>query len=119
MAVTPKRSSGTRSLSYKAEISEFPFANTISTKSIVTLKKGHMLYISLSKLRFRGSFSITYLNAAPKPSHTGRWNRVWVHAKIQGIARSDSIPPLGFLFDGRLPMFMRPYSVSGVTCNRK
>uniref|UniRef100_A0A2P2JIP8 Phosphoenolpyruvate carboxylase n=1 Tax=Rhizophora mucronata TaxID=61149 RepID=A0A2P2JIP8_RHIMU len=24
------------------------------------------------------------------------------------------MPPLGFLFDGRLPMFIRPYSNSGV-----
>ncbi|BAS74428.1 Os01g0758350 [Oryza sativa Japonica Group] len=58
------------------------------------------------------SFCKTCLNAAPKPSHTGRWNRVCVQAKIQGIARSDSMPPLGFRFDGLLPIFILPYSNS-------
>ncbi|KAJ0508106.1 hypothetical protein HanIR_Chr11g0513621 [Helianthus annuus] len=59
---------------------------------------------------------MTCLNAAPNPSQTGRWNLVWVHAKIHGMARSDSMPPLGFRFDGRLPIFIRPYSISGVAC---
>ncbi|KAJ6880193.1 hypothetical protein NC652_033518 [Populus alba x Populus x berolinensis] len=34
--------------------------------------------------------------------------------KIHGIARSDSMLPLGFRVDGRLPIFIRPYSNSGV-----
>lgn len=63
---------------------------------------------------FLMSLRIACLKAAPNPSHTGRWNRVWVQAKIHGIARSVSMPPPGFLFDGRLPMFILPYSVSGV-----
>lgn len=65
------------------------------------------------------SFWRTCLNAAPNPSQTGRWNRVCVQAKIHGIARSESIPPLGFLLDGLLPMFILPYSVSGVACQHK
>lgn len=28
------------------------------------------------------------------------------------------MPPLGFLFDGLLPMFILPYSVSGVACKK-
>ena len=38
-----------------------------------------------------------------------------VHAKIQGMARSVSTPPLALRLDGLLPMFMRENSVSGVT----
>ena len=32
------------------------------------------------------------LKASPMPSHTGRWKRVCVQAKIQGMARSVSRP---------------------------
>jgi hypothetical protein len=28
------------------------------------------------------------------------------------------MPPLGFLFDGLLPIFILPYSVSGVACQK-
>lgn len=94
-------------------------AKTISTRSRVTLKKGHSLYISRRVWMFLVSFFMTCLKAAPKPSHTGRWNLVCVQEKIQGIARSDSMPPLGFLFDGRLPMFILPNSVSGVAYKGK
>jgi len=34
--------------------------------------------------------------------------------KIHGIARSVSMPPPGFRVDGRLPIFIRLYSISGV-----
>ncbi|BAT05141.1 Os08g0366050 [Oryza sativa Japonica Group] len=91
-----------------------PLAKTISTRSIVTLKNGHSLYISWSMWRFLMSFSRMCLKAEPKPSQTGRWKRVCVHAKIHGMARSDSMPPLGFLLDGLLPIFILPYSISGV-----
>lgn len=30
------------------------------------------------------------------------------------MARIDPMPPLGFLFEGRLPIFILPYSNSGV-----
>ena len=33
---------------------------------------------------------------------------------LHGIARSVSMPPLGLRVDGRLPIFIRPYSNSGV-----
>ncbi|KVH88816.1 hypothetical protein Ccrd_025409 [Cynara cardunculus var. scolymus] len=65
-------SSDTRSLSYNAAIPGFPLANTISTKSIVTRKKGHSLYIALIISRFLDSFSMACLNVVPKPNHTGR-----------------------------------------------
>ena len=49
------------------------------------------LYICCSK----GSFpwSINFCKATPFPSHTGNRSRVWVQAKIHGIARKVSIPP--------------------------
>jgi hypothetical protein len=53
-------------------------------------------------------------SAPLSPSQTGRWKQVYVHAKIQGMALDDSMPPLGLRFDGRLPIFRRPYSSSGV-----
>ncbi|BAD73102.1 unknown protein [Oryza sativa Japonica Group] len=97
-----------------------PLAKTISRRSMVTRKKGHSSYISRSVARPPPASlcCMACLNAAPKPSHTGRWNRVCVHAKIHGMARSDSMPPPGFRFDGRLPMFIRPYSVSGVAARK-
>lgn len=55
---------------------------------------------------FRPS-SITCLKAASNPGHTGRRDLVRVQAKIHGMVRSDSILPLGFLFDGLLPMLVR------------
>ena len=36
------------------------------------------------------------------------------HAKIQGMARSDSMPAFGLRLAGREPMFMRPSSEAGV-----
>lgn len=57
----------------------------------------------------------TCMMASPAPSHTGRWKRVCVHAKIQGIARSVEMPPLGLRFAGRDPMFIPPSSATGVT----
>ncbi|KAJ4886685.1 hypothetical protein Rs2_26433 [Raphanus sativus] len=103
----------TRSLSYNAAIPWSPLANTISIRSMVTQKKGQYLYISCSMWRFLTSFLIAYLKTATNPYHTGRWNLVCVQAKILGIARRDSIPPLSFRFDGLLPMCIRPYSSEG------
>jgi hypothetical protein len=56
----------------------------------------------------------TAMIASPAPSHTGKWNRVWVQAKIHGIARSVEMPPDGLRFEGRDPMFIAPSSATGV-----
>jgi hypothetical protein len=50
------------------------------------------------------------------PSHTGKWNRVCVQAKIQGIARRLAMLPAALRFAGREPMFIRPSSFTGVAC---
>ena len=95
-----------------------PLANTISTKPMVTRKKGHWSYIQERMIMLLGSASSALCKATPSPSQTRRWNRVCVQAKIHGMARRDSMPPLGLHFDGRLPVFMRPYSSFGVACWR-
>mmetsp|Transcript_3920 Transcript_3920/g.13724 ORF Transcript_3920/g.13724 Transcript_3920/m.13724 type:complete len:241 (+) Transcript_3920:1188-1910(+) len=96
--------------------SELLFASTISSMSRVTRKKGQLLYISRSV--DSAPESSCSLNAVPMPSHTGRWNDTCVHAKIHGMARSDSTPAFGLRLEGRLPMFMRPSSLAGVACCR-
>mmetsp|Transcript_1656 Transcript_1656/g.5218 ORF Transcript_1656/g.5218 Transcript_1656/m.5218 type:complete len:221 (-) Transcript_1656:244-906(-) len=87
-------------------------ARTISTRSMVTSKKGHSRYISrrVSSL----PAEMASCRAVPMPSQTGNPNLVWVHAKTQGIARRDSIPAFCFRLVGLLPMFILPISVSGV-----
>jgi hypothetical protein len=52
--------------------------------------------------------------ASPTPSQTGRWKRVCVQAKIQGMARSVSMPPPVRRLAGREPMFIAPSSATGV-----
>ena len=70
-------------------------------------KKGHSLYICCN----RGSLpaSMYFCRARPFPSHTGRSSRVCVQAKIQGIARSVSMPPYARRLAGRLPMFLSSF----------
>ena len=48
------------------------------------------------------------------PSQTGRWKRICVQAKIQGMALRSSMLPAALRLAGRLPMFMRPSSLTGV-----
>ena len=52
--------------------------------------------------------------ACPMPSQTGRWKRICVQAKIQGMALRSSMLPAALRLAGRLPMFMRPSSLTGV-----
>jgi hypothetical protein len=45
--------------------------------------------------------SLTLLSRpSPTPSQAGRLSRVCVHANCQGMARRDSMPPVGFLLAG-------------------
>ena len=60
-------------------------------------------------------YSVRTSKACPMPSQTGRWKRIWVQAKIQGMARRSSMLPAALRLAGRLPMFMRPSSLTGVT----
>ena len=64
-------------------------------------------------------FSKRTWKASPTPSQTGRWKRVWVQAKIQGMARRVSMLPAALRLAGRLPMFMRPSSLTGVLWLKK
>mmetsp|Transcript_14122 Transcript_14122/g.47123 ORF Transcript_14122/g.47123 Transcript_14122/m.47123 type:complete len:210 (-) Transcript_14122:1972-2601(-) len=57
--------------------------------------------------------------ASPIPSHAGRFRRVCVQAKIQGIARSDSTPPAGLRLAGREPKLSAASSRSGVAARKK
>jgi hypothetical protein len=104
---------------------------------MVSLKKGHSVYISLSCVKSTpipptpptppsaeaGAEAVVvvavvvvvvvvgaWLSAAPTPSHAGRLRRVCVHAKVQGMALKDSMPPLGLRFDGLEPMLRLPMS---------
>ena len=45
--------------------------------------------------------------------------RVWVQAKIQGMARSASIDPAARRLAGRDPMFILPSSLTGVAVEKK
>ncbi|KAJ0435986.1 hypothetical protein HanIR_Chr17g0899451 [Helianthus annuus] len=55
---------------------------------------------------------------APTPSQAGRTNRVWVQAKIHGMARRWPIPTEVFRRVGRLPMFKFPSSACGVASSK-
>mmetsp|Transcript_46593 Transcript_46593/g.116054 ORF Transcript_46593/g.116054 Transcript_46593/m.116054 type:complete len:295 (-) Transcript_46593:2289-3173(-) len=108
-------SSGTNTLSYCAAMRLLALAMTILMRSKNDLTNGHSLYMVLSISPL--PLSNTSRKAVPRPSHTGRWNRVWVHAKIHGIALSVSTPPC-FLLAGREPMLSRPSSCSGVAARK-
>ena len=81
-------------------------------RSMVTLKNGQPWYIARSVPILPSSFICW--NASAIPSHTGRWNRDCVQAKIQGIARSATTPAFDLRLDGREPMFRLPSSCPGV-----
>mmetsp|Transcript_3994 Transcript_3994/g.8631 ORF Transcript_3994/g.8631 Transcript_3994/m.8631 type:complete len:295 (-) Transcript_3994:1953-2837(-) len=107
-----QRSCLTRLWSYMREMAGSALASTISTRSRVPWKKGQCSYISL---RMSSLLSlIAASSASPMPSHTGRCRRVWVQAKIQGMARSVSMPPSLLRLAGREPMLRRPSSLTGV-----
>ena len=72
------------------------------------------LYMTDASQGCAGREVCTFRRASPAPSHTGRWKRVCVQAKIQGIARSVSMPPPALRLLGREPMFMVPSSATGV-----
>mmetsp|Transcript_2748 Transcript_2748/g.8229 ORF Transcript_2748/g.8229 Transcript_2748/m.8229 type:complete len:303 (+) Transcript_2748:291-1199(+) len=104
---------GTRWRSYTLTIFGSALANTISSMSIVTLKNVQFWYMSLSTAPC--PLSIRDFSASPMPSQTGKWNRIWVQAKIHGMARRVSIEPAARRFAGRDPMFILPSSDTGVS----
>ena len=63
-------------------------------------------------------FSIAWRNEAPAPSHAGNIRRFCIHAKIHGIARKLSTPPVGFRFAGREPSGSLESSCSGVALRK-
>eukprot|EP00966_Prymnesium_polylepis_P292956 6766578-Prymnesium_polylepis.1 len=81
-------------------------------RSMRPWKKGHRVYMSRSSAS--PPASMRALSAAPPPSQTGRWRRVWVHAKTHGMARSVSIPPAALRFAGRDPRFISASADVGV-----
>jgi hypothetical protein len=92
------------------------YERTISTRSTVDWKKGHSAYMVLSSSP-RPSWAASS-RASPTPSHAGSSRRVWVQAKIHGMARSDSMPPCTFRLAGRLPMFRYDSSPDGVAARK-
>ena len=89
-------------VSYNWAMRGSPLANTISTKIDGDAEERPLVvHAATGWSCSRAWLPRPACRAAPRPSHTGRWNRVCVHAKIQGMARSDSMPPLGLRFDGR------------------
>mmetsp|Transcript_74803 Transcript_74803/g.200520 ORF Transcript_74803/g.200520 Transcript_74803/m.200520 type:complete len:220 (+) Transcript_74803:685-1344(+) len=91
-------------------------ARTTSRSSTVERKKGHSLYMPWSLSMFPAA--ICSLIAVPTPSQTGSCRRDWVHAKIQGMARSASMPPTLLLL-GREPMLRALSSCSGVMARNR
>ena len=83
----------------------------ISMLSMKVAKTGHSLYAAWSCSR-----SPNFSHAVPRPYHAARLMRAWDQEKIHGMVRrsSSDLAPRPRLA-GRLPMGMRPTSVSGVT----
>ncbi|SST09721.1 Uncharacterised protein [Acinetobacter baumannii] len=79
--------------------------------SMRVVKNGHRSRICPSSAP--SPRSMAFSKAVSQPSHAGSIRRVWVQAKIQGIARRLSTPPSRRLA-GRLPSGRRPSSCSGV-----
>mmetsp|Transcript_22617 Transcript_22617/g.57916 ORF Transcript_22617/g.57916 Transcript_22617/m.57916 type:complete len:244 (-) Transcript_22617:2458-3189(-) len=102
----------TRTLSYRLATGMLALARFISTKSMVLWKNGQCAYIWCSS--GREPLSAAHSKASFMPSHTGRFMRVWVQAKIQGMARSCVTPPLALRREGRLPMLRPPRCSWGV-----
>ena len=61
---------------------------------------------------------MTCFSAAPAPNQAGSIKRFCVHAKIQGIARNVSTPPVGRRFAGLDPSGNLPSSNSGVAARK-
>ena len=82
---------------------------------MVDWKNGHSRYICCISLICPRSDARR--SASPTPSHPGRLNRVWVQAKIQGMARSDVSAAVFLRRAGREPMLSSPSSSTGVACD--
>ena len=81
-------------------------------RSTFVLNQGHSSYMA------RSSAPSAAAKPSPMPSQAGRPRRVCVQAKIQGMARRLSTPPLGFRFAGREPTFNAASSSSGVALRK-
>jgi hypothetical protein len=79
-------------------------------------KKGHWRLISSSTLFWPSSMACC--SPLWAPSQAGSISRFWVQAKIQGMARRLSTPPLGLRLAGREPSGSLPSSISGVAARK-
>ena len=107
-----RNSSGTKRLSYSALIRGSALPNTMSNIEKREWKNGQ--FCNISSINGRLPSSIAVCTAFIAPNQDGSTKRVCAQAKIHGIARKLSIPPLGLRLAGRLPKGSLPSSCSGV-----